>query len=244
MNQRFQRMIVAGDYMRQELLRNGFDPSRIEIHAPVPRDDNESTRSSFSDSNRIIFAGQIIRGKGVDFLLRALAQIRTPFTCEILGDGSHRASCEALSAKLGLTDRVHFHGYLPPADMDKFYRDATVAAVSSVWPEPFGMIGIEAMRRGLPVVAFDAGGVREWLSEGENGFLVRQKDYTQFAARLEQLLLDKTLARRLGENGHHLAHERFSFEEYLVKLEKMFVKVTNEAKNGILAAVAGVVNSV
>ncbi|HEX4342765.1 MAG TPA: glycosyltransferase family 4 protein [Verrucomicrobiae bacterium] len=240
LNRQFHRMIVAGDYMRQELLRNGFDPARIEIHAPVPHDEVKAIASSFGDSNRIVFAGQIIRGKGVGFLLRALALIHTPFTCEILGDGSHRAHCEALSAELGLTGRVHFHGYLPPTEMDKYYRDATVAAVSSVWPEPFGMIGIEAMRRGLPVVAFDVGGVREWLRDGENGFLVPQKDCAKFATRLEQLLQDKSLARRLGEAGQRFAYERFNFNDYLTGLEKMFVKVAEKPQNGTRAAIAGV----
>jgi len=239
LNRHFHRMVVAGDYMRQELLRNGFAADRIEIHAPVPRDDTATTPSSFADTNRIIFAGQIIRGKGVDFLLRSLAKVRTPFRCEILGDGSHRGRCEKLTAELRLMERVHFHGYLSPALMDTFYKDATVAAVSSVWPEPFGMTGIEAMRRGLPVVAFDVGGIREWLKDGENGYLVPPKDCTQFATRMDQLLQDKPLARRLGENGLRLARERFGFSNYISGLEKMFKEVAKMSQNGTRAAIAG-----
>src|SRR5258706_15254562 len=107
-------MIVATEYMKDELLRNGFDPRRIEIHAPGPHATGDPPASSFSNRNRIVYSGQLIRGKGVDVLLEALAQVRVPFECVILGDGSHRPVCEALSRKLGLNDRVRFAGYLPP----------------------------------------------------------------------------------------------------------------------------------
>ena len=78
------------------------------------------------------------------------------------------------------------------------------------------------MRYGLPVVAFDAGGIREWLRDGENGFLVPWMDRAQFAARIEQLLRDKTLARQLGEQGRRFARETFHFGHYISGLEQMF----------------------
>src|SRR6185369_10823138 len=87
LNRRFHRLIVATEYMKDELLRNGFDPRRIEIHAPVPRANGGAPASSFSERNRIVYSGQIIRGKGVDVLLEALARVRVPFECAILGDG-------------------------------------------------------------------------------------------------------------------------------------------------------------
>ena len=66
-------MIVVTDFMRSELLKNGFDPNKIEIHPPVPRPGDPDLRSSFSDRNLIVYAGQIIRGKGVDVMLESLA---------------------------------------------------------------------------------------------------------------------------------------------------------------------------
>jgi len=224
-NRSFARMIVATDFMRQELLRNHFDPRRIEIHSPVPRTQDAVASSTFSNRNRIVYSGQIIRGKGVDVLLESLAKIDVPFECVILGEGHHRSYCEQLSGKLGLADRVTFKGYLPSSDVEQFYADASVAVVSSVWPEPFGAVGLEAMRFGVPVVAFDAGGIREWLMNGENGFLVPWMDRDQFAKRVEQLLRDKTLARQLGENGKRIAREKFGFEQYIDGLERMFARV-------------------
>jgi glycosyltransferase involved in cell wall biosynthesis len=236
LNQQFQRLVVVSAYMRDELLRNGFDGKRIEIHPPVPRTGDSTLRSSFSDRNLILFAGQIIRGKGVDVLLRALSKVQVPFECVILGDGSHRPACERLSARLGLNGRVAFKGFVPQADLKEFYRECTVMALSSVWPEPIATIGLEAMRYALPVVAFDAGGVRDWLIDGHNGFLVPWMDQAAFARCLEQLLRDKNLAKEMGERGWAMAEERFGFDAYIGNLEQMFKQVlaeTSLAPDGI-----------
>ncbi len=224
LNRRFQRLVAATEFMRGELLKNGFAPSQIEVHAPVPRSTGQTFQANFSDRNRIVYAGQIIRGKGVDILLESLARVRVPFECIILGDGNHRAHCEELSARLGLRHRVVFAGFVAQDQIAAYYRDASVAVMSSVWPEPFGATGLEAMRCGLPVVAFDAGGIREWLLDGKNGFLVPWMDCDQYAARVEQLLRNKGLARGLGACGREWVGEQFGFPKYISGLEDLFTR--------------------
>ena len=226
LNRRFERMVVATHYMRDELLRNGFSPERIETHAPVPALIASTEKSSFDERNRIVYAGQIVRGKGVDVLLQTLALVSTNFECVILGDGNHRAHCERLSRKLGLSDRVHFAGFVPQERIADYYRDASLAVMSSVWPEPFGAVGLEAMRHGLPVVAFDAGGIREWLVDGVTGYLVPWMDRIRYAACVDLLLKNKVLAREMGEHGRQWADQRFNFESYVRGLEDMFARVS------------------
>ena len=235
LNKNFHRLVVASAYMRDELLRNGFAPERIEIHPPVPRRAAPAETASFSARNRIVYAGQIIRGKGVDVLLESLARVKLPFECVILGDGSQRAECERLSERLGLADRVRFAGFVPQARIAEFYQDASLAVMSSLWPEPFGATGLEAMRSGLPVVAFDAGGIREWLIDGINGFLVPWRDREAFACGVDTLLSDKALARKLGENGRQLAEERFNFDGYINGLEGLFTRATRQAPTPVKA---------
>src|SRR6266850_4237914 len=198
LSKRCARFIVYSEYSKAELVNNGFDPQKIHIHVPM-RCGSSVPTSSFCERNLVLFAGQIIRGKGVDLLLKALSKLTVPFECTILGDGSHRARCEKLSARLGLNERVKFAGYVPHGQMRDFYLEATVFAMPSVWPEPFGMAGPEAMRYGLPVVAFDAGGIPEWLKDGHNGFLVPWMDTDAFARRLQLLLTNKNLAREMGK---------------------------------------------
>src|SRR5690606_30607458 len=129
---------------------------------PVPPPTKTAVAPTFSTENRLVYAGQLARGKGVDVLLRSLAHVKVPFQCIILGEGHHRPYCEALSQQFGLTDRVHFRGYVPQAELSSIYEGASMAVLSSVWPEPFGATGLEAMRCGLPVVAFDVGGIGDW----------------------------------------------------------------------------------
>ncbi|HZR17549.1 MAG TPA: glycosyltransferase family 4 protein [Verrucomicrobiae bacterium] len=221
LNRRCHQLVVYSEYLKKELIRNAFDPAKIELCVPIRVWSDTSNLSNFGPRNLILFAGQLIRGKGVDVLLQALACVRTHFECAILGDGSHRRHCERLAQRLGLAERVRFHGYVLPAELGSFYRDASVFVMGSLWPEPFGMAGPEAMRYGLPVVAFDAGGIREWLTDGENGYLIPWKDANLFAARLDQLLRDKDLARRLGRSAFETV-QRYDSCRQITRLEELF----------------------
>lgn len=233
LNRKFDRMVVVSRYMRDELIKNEFNPGRIEIHPPVPRMGDADIKSEFSDRNLILYAGQIIRGKGVDVLLESLAKLESDFECIILGDGNHKAYCEELSERLGLSDRVHFRGFIPQEELKAYYRDCSVVVLSSLWPEPVATIGLEVMRYALPVVAFDAGGIKDWLKDGTNGYLVPWKDRDAFAARVDDLLTDKIKAREMGQNGLKLVSERFDFDSYIGDLETMFSKVISEQNSNI-----------
>ena len=235
LNQGFDRMIVATNYMKQELVQNGFDELKIEIHPPVPQTPQTPSRSDFNERNVVLYVGQVIRGKGVDVLLESLAQVHAPFECLIVGEGNHRPYCEKLSRRLKLEARVHFLGFVPHEQLQRYFCEASVVVMSSVWPEPFGAAGLEGMRYGLPVVAFDAGGIREWLISGYNGFLVPWMDRASFAARVEELLRDKTLARHLGERGARLLAQRFDFSDYISGLERSFLDVMSEAQEKVNA---------
>ncbi len=228
LSRRFHRVLVATQYMKDELVRNGFAAEKIELHPPMTDSGEAPFTSSFSDRNLILFVGQVIRGKGVDVLLESLARVATPFRCYIFGEGNHRAYCERLSRRLGLADRVHFKGFVPQEELRSFYRECSLVVLSSVWPEPFGAAGLEGMRYGLPVVAFDAGGIREWLADGYNGYLVPWMDRNRFAARVEDLLVNKTLAREMGERARHFVLQGHNREKYIAGLEQTFAEVVAE----------------
>lgn len=237
LNQRFHRFLVVTEYMRDELTLNGFDPTRIETFPPVPRA-AEAIRPTFSDRNLLVYAGQIIRGKGVDVLLRSLAKVQSKFELVILGDGNDRANCEKLSRQLGLADRVRFAGFVPQAELKAYYQDASAVLISSVWPEPIATIGLEVMRHGLPVIAFDAGGISDWLIDGHNGRLVAWCDTVAYANAIDELLRDKSKARSWGEAGLKLVTERYDFDRYIGNLEALFQRVRAELNPNPLVAVS------
>jgi glycosyltransferase involved in cell wall biosynthesis len=225
LNRRCECFLVYSEYQKEELARNGFDPAKIEVNTPIHDAGGvHQAASTFDERNLILFVGQVIRGKGVDLLLRALSKVRVPFQASIVGEGSHRPYCERLCAALGLNDRVKFHGFVARDELKNFYQQASLLAVSSVWPEPFGLVGREAMYHALPVVGFDAGGIREWLLDGENGFLIPWMDTDSFAARMEQLLRDKELARRLGRRGRELVSQQQEASSQVCPVEQVLLR--------------------
>jgi len=222
LNRRFSAMFVVTQYMRDELVRQGFAADRIHIFPPIPAPAGQAFSSTFSDVNRIIFAGQIIRGKGLDALLRALALCKQPFRLTVLGSGSHQAECETLAKTLGLSDRVEFPGFVPFERLASFYREASLVAVPSLWPEPIATIGLEVLRYGLPVVGFDAGGIRDWLRDGETGFLIPWMDLGAMAGKIDYLLAHKDEARRLGEQGRAFVNREYAFDPYIERMKATF----------------------
>jgi glycosyltransferase involved in cell wall biosynthesis len=102
------------------------------------------------------------------------------------------------------------------------------ALVSSIWPEPFGMTGPEATRYALPVVAFDAGDIRECPIDAENGCLLPWINTKQSGANIEKLLLDKYLARRMGRNGMERVNREYDSNRQMDDLKLMFRKATGE----------------
>jgi len=222
LNRAFSAYFVVTRYMRDELVRQGFAPERIHIFPPIPVPRPATFEPTFSDRNIVLFAGQIIRGKGLDVLLRALAQCRQPFQLIVLGSGSHQAACEQLARELGLAGRVLFPGFVSQEKLAEYYRDATLVAVPSVWPEPIATIGLEVLRYGLPVVGFDAGGMADWLRDGETGFLIPWMNVPVMAQKIDFLLAHKDEARRLGRQGREFVNREYNFEAYIARMKQMF----------------------
>jgi glycosyltransferase involved in cell wall biosynthesis len=210
-------LLVGSRFMREELLQNGFSKEKVHILPPVVRMETHEPVPP-SETPAILYVGQFIRGKGVDLLLQALKKIRGHFTADIIGTGNAEHKLKEQAKELGLEQKVTFHGWINNEDLGRFYSRAKVVAVPSRWPEPFGMIGLEAMHHSKPIVAFDVGGIPDWLEHGKTGFLAPEQDIDTFAQALERILTEKGLAENLGENGLRRVKEHFSFEMYLDKL--------------------------
>ena len=98
---------------------------------------------------------------------------------------------------------------------EELFAEADAAVFPFRWQEPFGLCGLEAAAHGVPVVAFDLGGVREWLIDGVTGIAVKPFDGKAMAAAVARLRDSAGLRREMGANGRRLAAERFSEERFL-----------------------------
>lgn len=213
-NHVLERVLVGSAFMRRELEMNGFPPDRVHILPPVVRRPRLDP-TPVAEEPHVLYVGQLIRGKGVDLLLDALCLLPGEWSATVVGDGNARGKLEEQARALGVADRVRFAGWVPNEKLGAYYAGARVLAVPVRWPEPFGMIGLEAMHHARPVVAFATGGVPDWLEDGRNGCLLPERDVDGFAAALGRLLRDRDLATRLGQGGWDRVHTEFTFDGYL-----------------------------
>lgn len=223
-----QKALVASNYMKNEFLRHGFDNQKVVV-LPYPTDIPEIDTETLNYSNNtILFVGRIDRYKGVDVLLKSLPLIKHDFEAVIIGEGDYVGKCKLISKKLGLQDKVKFVGWVPNEELRNYYLKSTLMVVPSIWTEAFGIVGIEAMSYARPVVAFDVGGISDWLKDGETGYLVRRMDYDGLANKMTLLLKDKVLARNLGMNGYKRCAEEFDRRKYMERLLLIFQSVIDE----------------
>jgi glycosyltransferase involved in cell wall biosynthesis len=213
--QHVRRHLVGSAFMKRELAMNGIEPSRIAVIHPVPASLRQPAAAPLGAARELLFVGQVIRGKGVDLMLRALSRLEGDWRATIVGSGNHLQACRELSEELGIADQTRFAGWIEHDELERFYRQARAVVVPSRWPEPFGMVGIEAMARGRPVVAFDNGGISDWLQDGVTGLLAPPADVDALATAIQRLLDDPELAARMGRAGAERAAGQFSHQAYL-----------------------------
>ena len=215
------QVITGSRYVRDQLLANGVESDSITVLPPVVK---TSSREYVSppQSRNLLYVGQLIRGKGVDLLIEAMRLLAPDVRLSIVGKGNAENDLQRLVEKMGLSTQVTFHGWVQPERLTAIYDASDVVAVPSRWPEPFGMVGLEAMRRGRPVVAFDVGGISDWLCHGRSGFLVPEQNTKLFAQAIKQLFDSPWLASRMGIEGRKIVESNFSFTEYINTLLHSF----------------------
>ena len=179
---RFRRLVVISEFMKGRLVANGIPAEKIEVRPPVIRT-GETGAEDVTSGRKIdlLFAGQLIRGKGVQLLLAAMARMKTPRTLDIVGTGNMEPKLRALAAQLGIEGRVRFNGF--QSNPQDWMRAAKCVVVPSFWQEPYGLVAAEAVALGRPVVAFAIGGLPEAC--GGKATLVPPGDIDALADALE-----------------------------------------------------------
>ncbi len=142
------------------------------------------------------------------------------------GHGGRRQMLESLAADLGLGEAIRFTGFLD-AEMADAYAALDLAVHASTRPEPFGMVIIEAMAAGAPVVAAAAGGVLEIIRPGENGWLTPPGDAAGLAQAILKLLADDNLRMRLSRQARADASRNFSMDVYAAKMQSIYDKLVS-----------------
>jgi glycosyltransferase involved in cell wall biosynthesis len=229
-------VVVASEYMREVYVQHEIAEEDVHVLPPPAELAPDPTEPIPRESrSRVLFVGRLTSGKGGLRAVQVVAQCQRmlgrPLYLTVAGEGPQLASCKQLAAELGV--QAEFPGWVGPKQRLELLRAADVLIVPSLWPEPFGIVGIEAASVGLPAVAYRAGGIVDWLRPGESGELA---DGTAFGAQalasaLERALRDAEHYRHLQLGAWRIAHE-FLGTRHLHDLEKLFVEIARRPALG------------
>lgn len=188
----------------------------------------------------LLMLGRIARTKGQREVLLAMPEILascpsarlTVVGAPLFGEEEYAAECRAMVSRLGLQDAVSFVG--PSARPTRDLDDATLLVHASPVPEPFGQVVAEAMARGVPVVATDAGGVKELLQDdgGDVGLLVPPGDPSALARAVLEVLHDPAGARRRATAAYERARARFTIEQTASTVQAVWSQVGRPGLTG------------
>jgi glycosyltransferase involved in cell wall biosynthesis len=170
---RYAALVVASNYMRDEVVRHGVSAERVNALPLFPTIPIGAGAGGHGEDT-VLFGGRMTMLKGGHVLIAAAARasriLSRPIRVLMAGEGPQKEQWRQLASSLDVP--AEFTGWIRDEDRARIYRQATIVAVPSLWPEPFGLIGLDAAALGKPAVAFDVGGIHEWLTDGANGVLV------------------------------------------------------------------------
>ena len=203
---------------------NGVD---AEAFSPGPPSDARAQLGIPADAILAAFVATLDRAhhfKRLDVAIEAIARssdVRLHLL--VAGDGELRPRFEALAAELGVAERVHFAGRIPHAELPAVLRAADLFLLTTEPPESFGIVLIEAMACGLPVLATEYPGVRAVVDDGVNGLLVPPADPAAVAGALDRLAAAGAEEReRLGANGRAKAAREWSWPRLLDRMDEAY----------------------
>lgn len=216
------RVIVCSEAMRQEVQRLfGLAADKVAVipnGIDLPADSEQEkapSRTAFAapDEKLLFHIGRLVPEKGAGVLLETVPHLlkRHNLRVVIAGSGPYRPELERRAAALGISGRVRFVGFISDSLARALYSYADVAVVPSTY-EPFGIVALEAMAAGAPLVASDVGGLADIVIHGENGLKALPGQVSSLAEQIDRLLTDPALARRLAGQGLREVRERYSWE--------------------------------
>ncbi len=224
---RYAAVLTASRHMAAEFVRHGVAPGRV-IAAPLfPTERPAGALREVPLTPTVLFAGRMTPLKGGDVLVRAVALASRALggTVQLMmaGDGPERHALDALAQRLGVA--ATFAGWVGGRARTSLFRAASVVAVPSLWPEPFGLVGLDVGVHGVPAVAFDVGGIGEWLRDGVNGVLVRKPGSAEaLGGALADVLADRERLARYGEGAAVVAAD-MSIDVHVAAVERVLLDV-------------------
>lgn len=227
------RIIVCSNYMKDHLCwlfrvpqdKVNVIPNGVEIPTASGPAGAVSRREYATDGEKIVlYVGRMVEEKGVNVLIGAIPLVirsGVPVKLLVVGDGYASDRMKRIAWELGVYDKVFFTGYIKDSELERIFSIADVQAVPSLY-EPFGIVALEGMARGLPVVVSDTGGLAEIVDNESTGLKVPPNNSVELSNALRRLLVDRQLSEKLKRNALDEVRRRFSWTTVCESTKKTY----------------------
>ena len=221
--EKYRAIVVMSDFVKQECINVGIDPAKVFVipyfTSPVPERKVQKKRST------LLYVGRLSQVKGVHFLIESIAPLlrsNENIQLDIIGDGPYAPTLKSLVEESKISNQVVFHGWKGRDFIDNAIDECEMLIFPSIYPEAFGISGIEAMMHGKPVVAFNVGGVSTWLKDKETGFLIERCDTVKMRERIQFLLENSDIREKMGGRAREVAMSEITPEVHIGRLLKVY----------------------
>ncbi len=211
------RVLVLSQYMAAMLTKAGLRPSRLRVLPPFVHRITE--KPTGDPGGYHLLACRLVRHKGVAVALDAAGMMRGGPPLWVAGSGPMQDEIVKRARNSG--GRIVFKGWQDRRGMSAMLAGARSLWLPSLWAEPFGIVGLEALHLGIPAIASDVGGVGDWLDHGQSGYIVPPGDAAALAdaaARLD----DGSKAQKMGANGLRFVRARFDPADLMDRLFRLY----------------------
>ena len=228
----YAQIVVASDHMAAEYRRHGVPGEQVTSAPLFPSLTPLDGARLWPAEPAVLFAGRMTPLKGGEVLVRAIAVasriVNQPIRLLLAGEGPEESRLRAAALRLGVD--AEFAGWVTGDARLALFRRATIVAVPSLWPEPFGLVGLEAAAQGVPAVAFDVGGISQWLRDDENGRLVREVgDADALGEAIASLIQHPSDLQRLAAGALRAARE-LGIVHHLDALDRVFARAVRRGR--------------
>ncbi|MBW3012118.1 glycosyltransferase family 4 protein [Candidatus Woesearchaeota archaeon] len=196
--------VSVSDFVKGNLMKFGIEKDKITtIHVPKPEWKPEPKKTK---KTTIFTAGLLVKAKGFQTIIKAFDIIskNTDAELRIAGTGSYEKQLKELALKLGLKDRIQILGKISYEQIKNEYFNSDFVLQASIVPESLSRIIFEAFSAKKPIIAADSGGNKELVINGKNGYLVPKQDFKAMADKMQILIKNPKLAKKMGLAGYKL----------------------------------------
>ncbi len=227
-------VIANSNYVREEIIFNGLSPDKvITLLCAVerPKHPVSSLNQEIHSQQRILFVGRIVPYKGVEWLIQALAKTDQKIHLDIAGDGWGQPKMKELAEKMGLSDRITWHGWCNGEKLEALYQQCFTVVFPSLWPEPAGLVTLEAYAHYRPIIASAIGGIPEYVQDGKTGILVAHNHVYQLADAITELATNYHKSRLMGEQAHAWFEQEFTIDIHMQRLSEIYTRTITNFKD-------------